>query len=133
VTEGRYDGLFGAHVSGHGFARKTSRHCEEEQAAISRFIRTMSCFVYIMSNANHAVLYTGVTNNLCRRVHEHCNGEGSIFTKHYRVKKLVFYDRFDRPGDAIAAEKRIKSGSRAKKIALIEAMNPSWRDLMDDV
>ena len=89
----------------------------------------MSYFVYIMTNTNHKVLYTGVTNHLTRRVYEHRNGKGSAFTKQYRVKKLVFYERFDRPEDAIAAEKRIKGGSRAKKTALIEEMNPSWTDL----
>ena len=89
----------------------------------------MSYFVYIMANTNHKVLYTGVTNHLARRVHQHRTGEGSAFTKRYRVKKLVFYERFDRPEDAIAAEKRIKAGSRAKKTTLIEEMNPSWTDL----
>ncbi len=93
----------------------------------------MNYFVYIMTNASHTVLYTGVTNNLTRRVHQHRSGEGSAFTKRYRVKQLVFYDRFDRPEDAVAAEKRIKSGSRAKKAALIESLNPSWRDLIEDL
>lgn len=92
----------------------------------------MSTFVYIMTNANHTVLYTGMTNNLARRVAEHRSGEGSAFTKRYQVKKLVFCEPFDRPVDAIAAEKRIKAGSRKKKIALIEEQNPFWRDLSED-
>ncbi len=92
----------------------------------------MSYYVYIMTNINHRVLYTGVTNNLTRRVHEHGNGEGSAFTKQYQIKKLVFYERFDNPLEAIAGEKQIKAGSRKKKIALIEKQNPSWRDLMED-
>ena len=93
----------------------------------------MSTFVYIMTNANHTVLYTGVTNNLARRVHEHRSGEGSAFTRRYQIKKLVFSEQFDKPMNAITAEKRIKSGSRKKKIALIEEQNPFWRDLSEDL
>ena len=91
----------------------------------------MSYFVYIMTNANETVLYTGVTNNLERRVHQHRTGEGSTFTKRYQVIKLVFYERFEKIDDAIAAEKRIKAGSRASKIKLIEEQNPAWNDLAD--
>jgi len=93
----------------------------------------MSYFVYILANANHTVLYTGVTNDLNRRVHEHLNGKGSAFTKRYQAHKLVFCEQFDNPRDAIAAEKQIKAGSRAKKVASVEAQNPFWRDLMEDV
>ena len=93
----------------------------------------MSCFVYILTNASHTVLYTGVTGNLSRRVHEHSQGDGSAFTKRYRVHKLVFCEQFDDPNDAIAAEKRIKAGSREKKNALIEKQNPFWRDLTEDL
>ena len=93
----------------------------------------MSYFVYIMTNVNHSVLYTGITTNLLRRVHEHCSGEGSVFTKRHRIRKLVFWERFERPVDAIAAEKRIKAGSRKKKLGLIEELNPFWRDLAEDV
>ena len=93
----------------------------------------MSYWVYILTNVNHTVLYTGVTNNLGRRIHEHSNGQGSTFTKRYHAHKLVFRDQFDKPADAISAEKRIKAGSRQKKVALIEAQNPLWRDLAEDV
>jgi putative endonuclease len=93
----------------------------------------MSYFVYIMTNATHSVLYTGITNNLARRVHEHCNGEGSVFTKRYQIRKLVFWERFERSMDAIAAEKRIKAGSRKRKIGLIEELNPLWGDLAGDM
>jgi putative endonuclease len=92
---------------------------------------TMSCFVYIMTNANETVLYTGVTNNLERRVYQHRTSEGSTFTKRHQVKKLVFYERFKNMNDAIAAEKRIKAGSRVNKIKLIEEQNPAWNDLAD--
>jgi putative endonuclease len=87
-------------------------------------------WVYIMTNAGNNVLYTGVTNDLRRRVTEHRAGLGSAFTSKYRVHKLVFYERFVRVTDAIAAEKRIKAGSRAKKIKLIEERNPEWSDLL---
>ncbi len=86
-------------------------------------------WVYMMANIGNTVLYTGVTSALRRRVEEHKSGRGSAFTSRYKVHKLVFYERFVRVTDAIAAEKRIKAGSRAKKIALIEEHNPEWKDL----
>ena len=92
--------------------------------------KTMKYYwVYIMTNTNNTVLYTGVTNDLERRVAEHKDKKDSSFASKYNVTKLVFYERFDRVYDAIGAEKRIKSGSRAKKIEIIEKMNPNWQDL----
>jgi len=88
-----------------------------------------SYWVYIMTNTSNRVLYTGVTNDLARRVAQHKAGTGSAFTSKYKTHKLVFYEEFCRIIDAIAAEKRIKAGSRAKKIQLIEGLNPEWRDL----
>ena len=85
----------------------------------------------MMTNRNKTVIYTGVTNNLKRRVQEHKNKIGSSFTKNYNITTLVYYESFNRIYDAIAAEKKIKSGSRAKKIALIESTNPGWKDLYD--
>lgn len=82
-----------------------------------------------MTNHTNTVLYTGVTNNLNKRVAEHRAGRGSKFTAKYKVTKLVWYERFSRVGDAIPAEKTIKAGSRAKKLRLIEAVNPHWNDL----
>ena len=90
-------------------------------------------FVYILTNKNHTVLYTGVTNDLLRRVSEHRDKDFSGFTHRYNVDKLVFFEGFRDPRDAIAREKRIKGGSRARKIALIDAMNPEWRDLFEDL
>jgi putative endonuclease len=86
-------------------------------------------WVYIMTNMGNTVLYTGVTNSLARRVRQHKAGIGSAFTNRYKTHKLVFYERFMRITDALAAEKRIKAGSRAKKIKLIEERNPQWNDL----
>ncbi len=82
-----------------------------------------------MTNVGNTVLYTGVTNNLRRRVAAHRNGTGSKFTSRYNVTKLVFYEGFGLIQDAIAAEKKIKAGSRAKKVKLIESVNPQWLDL----
>jgi putative endonuclease len=81
-------------------------------------------FVYILTNPHHTVLYTGVTNNLLRRVHEHREKLIPGFTTRYNISKLVFYETSSDVRGSIAREKQIKAGSRAKKIALIEAMNP---------
>ncbi len=89
-------------------------------------------YVYIMTNRYNTVLYTGVTNNLLRRVWEHRNGRGSQFTSKYRVTKLVYFEETTDVRAAIAREKQIKAGSRAKKIALIESINPEWLDLAED-
>ena len=86
-------------------------------------------YVYIMTNQRNTVLYTGITHNLERRVQEHKNGEGGVFTSKYQVTKLVCYEETGRIDEAIAREKQIKGGSRKKKIELIEKTNPSWRDL----
>ncbi len=86
-------------------------------------------WVYMMTNRNKTVIYTGVTNNLQRRVKEHIDGKGSLFTKKYNLTKLVFYETFERIYDAINAEKKIKAGSKSKKIELIESINPYWKDL----
>ncbi|HEX3582684.1 MAG TPA: GIY-YIG nuclease family protein [Thermoanaerobaculia bacterium] len=88
-------------------------------------------FVYIVSNTS-MTLYTGVTNHLERRVYEHKTGEGSKFTSRYHIDRLVYFETYDLVVDAIAREKQIKGMTRAKKIALIKSLNPTWRDLSDD-
>lgn len=82
-----------------------------------------------MTNIANKVLYTGVTDNLLRRVYEHKNGIIEGFTKKYKVNKLVFAESFNNPTDAISAEKRIKGWKREKKIKLIKSKNPGWDDL----
>jgi putative endonuclease len=89
--------------------------------------------VYIMANAHDTVLYTGVTNNLYRRVLEHRSGKGGFFTKKYNVTKLVYYEFGDDINMAILREKQIKAGSRRKKIELIDSINPEWKDLFEEV
>jgi putative endonuclease len=89
-------------------------------------------FVYIMTNKYNTVLYTGVTNNLARRVYEHRRGLGSKFTSKYKVEKLVYYEQYESIFFAIEREKQIKGGSRQKKIDLIVGKNPEWKDLFDE-
>lgn len=90
-------------------------------------------FIYILTNKNNRVLYTGVTNNLTRRVHEHKEKLVDGFTKKYNCSKLVYYEIFNNPVDAIKREKQIKAGSRKKKIDLINSFNPDWNDLSDSL
>ena len=88
--------------------------------------------IYILTNLRYTVFYTGVTNDLQRRVAEHKNKTGSAFTKKYHVNKLVYYEMGDDINVAIAREKQIKGGSRQKKIDLINSLNPEWKDLFDN-
>ena len=87
--------------------------------------------VYIVANKRHGTLYTGVTSDPPRRAYEHREGLVKGFTAKYSCKVLVWYELHQTMIDAITREKQIKAGSRAKKIALIEAMNPDWNDLYD--
>ena len=86
-----------------------------------------------MTNAHNTVLYTGVTNNLARRIYEHKNGLGSAFAKKYNVHKLVYYEVGSGVHATIAREKQIKGGSRKKKIELINSLNPEWNDLYEEI
>jgi putative endonuclease len=85
-------------------------------------------YVYIMSNSS-MTLYTGMTNDVMRRAGEHKSRNGSTFTARYCVDRLVYFETYDLAIDAIAREKSIKGLTRAKKIALVKAANPTWRDL----
>ncbi len=85
-------------------------------------------FVYIVTNRSKT-LYTGVTNDLVRRVWEHRSGNGSTFTSKYKCDTLVYYERFHLIDRAIRREKVIKGWSRRKKLELIIGLNPAWRDL----
>jgi putative endonuclease len=89
--------------------------------------------VYIMTNTHHTVLYTGVTNNLARRVYEHKNGLGSAFVKKYNVHKLVYYEIGNDAHATMVREKQIKGSSRKKKIELINRLNPEWKDLYEEI
>jgi len=85
-------------------------------------------YVYILFNKSRT-LYVGVTNKLLFRVEQHRNGEFEGFTKKYNIHRLVYFERFQYVGNAIAREKEIKGWLRARKIALIEEENPTWEDL----
>jgi len=89
-------------------------------------------FVYILTNKSKTVLYTGVTNNLDRRLLEHKAGKEKSFTTRYKVTDLVYFETTDDINSAIEREKQIKGGSREDKIALINQMNPEWKDLSQD-
>jgi putative endonuclease len=90
-------------------------------------------YVYIMTNKNNTALYTGVTNNLKKRVYEHKNKVVNGFTKKYNIIKLVYYEIFNHSYSAISREKQIKGGSRKKKLELINSINPEWEDLYYDI
>jgi putative endonuclease len=86
-----------------------------------------------MTNKDNRVLYTGVTNDLIKRVYQHRHGDTRGFTQRYKVKKLVYYEVYEDIYYAIMREKQIKAGSRKKKNELTNAMNPKWQDLYDEL
>jgi putative endonuclease len=91
-------------------------------------------WVYILTNRYHTVLYTGVTSDLRQRIYDHQNGTyAGSFTSRYKAGKLVYYNYYDSIEEAIDEEKRIKAGSRQKKLNLINGINPQWRDLTQDL
>jgi len=92
-------------------------------------MKPASYYIYLMTNQSNTVIYTGVTNNLIRRVHEHKNKLVEGFTKKYKVDKLVYFEQYTNPIDAIEREKQIKAGPRKKKIELIAKNNPEYEDL----
>lgn len=89
--------------------------------------------IYIMANKRNGVLYTGVTSDLIKRVYEHKHAAIDSFTKSYNCKILVYYEQYENMFEALEREKQIKGGSRKKKLALIENMNPEWDDLYEDL
>ncbi len=86
-------------------------------------------YVYILASKRNGTLYTGITNNLIRRVYEHKNDMIDSFTKKYHVHKLVYYEQTDDINSAIQREKQLKKWRRQWKIDLIEKNNPNWDDL----
>ena len=90
-------------------------------------------YVYILTNKWGTTLYTGITNNLARRVEEHKMQTVDGFAKRYNLAKLAYYAICETADAAISEEKRIKGGSRKDKVELIQTMNPTWRDLSDDL
>jgi putative endonuclease len=90
-------------------------------------------YVYIVTNRDNAVIYTGETDDLKRRVFEHKERFIPSFSKRYNADKLVYYEVTDDRLSAVAREKQIKGWLRAKKVKLIEEFNPEWKDLYDEI
>ena len=88
-------------------------------------------YVYIMTNKINTVLYTGVTSDLKKRIWEHKEKLIEGFTKNYNINKLIYFEIYNDPENAILREKQIKAGSRIKKVKLITGINPEWKDLYD--
>ena len=86
-----------------------------------------------MTNKRNTVIYTGVTNDLERRVYEHKEKLADGFTKNYNITKLVYYEVFEDVANAILREKQLKGGSRQKKSELVNSMNEEWRDLYEEL
>jgi putative endonuclease len=90
-------------------------------------------YVYILTNDFNTLLYTGVTNDLKRRVSEHIQKLNGGFTQKYKINKLVYYEAGEDVNGALFREKQIKAGSRQDKLDLINSLNPKWNDLYDDI
>jgi putative endonuclease len=90
-------------------------------------------YIYILTDAKHTTLYTGVTNNLQRRIWEHKEKLVEGFTKKYHIDRLVYYEVCEDILSAITRDKQIKAGSRQKKIDLINSMNCEWSDLYSEL
>jgi putative endonuclease len=91
-------------------------------------------FIYILTNYTNTTLYIGVTSNLPQRIIEHKEKKyQNSFSARYNLNKLVYYEQFQMIGDAIAREKQLKGGSRAKKVDLINSLNPKWEDLFSSI
>ena len=94
----------------------------------------MQCYVYMLSNCTNTIVYTGVTNNLVRRVYEHKHDlDPKSFTAKYKVHKLVYYEVTDYMQAALEREKQIKKWNRARKNKYITQMNPTWEDLYTSI
>ena len=91
-------------------------------------MREFRFWVYIMASKSRRI-YTGMTNNITKRVLQHKSGEFEGFTQRYKINRLVYLEEYKYVGHAIRREKKIKGLDRAKRVALIESMNPTWEDL----
>lgn len=106
------------------------KHCH---AGLDPASTSMSYYVYILANKRNGTLYTGVTNNLIRRIYEHKNELIPGFTRKYHIHDLVYYEETPDIKEAILREKRIKNWKRDWKIQLIEDSNPTWKNLYYDL
>lgn len=92
-----------------------------------------SCYIYILTNSRNTTFYIGVTNNLVRRVNEHKKEMLAGFTKKYNLKKLVYFEQYPSPKEAIAREKQLKNWHRDWKLNLIKSTNPKFSDLYEKI
>lgn len=90
-------------------------------------------FIYILTNKNNTVLYTGVSSNIKQRIYDHKTKKHPGFTKKYNVDKLVYYERYNRIEEAIKREKQVKGWIRKRKEELINSINPNWEDLSENL
>lgn len=90
-------------------------------------------FIYLMANKKHGVIYIGVTSDLMKRCHEHRTSLVKGFTWKYNCKALVYYELFEDIESAIIMEKKLKNLPRAKKIEIVERLNPEWKDLYEQL
>lgn len=90
-------------------------------------------YIYFMTNVTNSVLYIGVTNSLKRRINEHAEGFGSVFTNKYNCTKLVYFETFPDIEQAITREKQLKHFKRTWKNDLVNSFNPTWRDLSPNI
>ena len=91
-------------------------------------------FIYIVTNKYNNTFYIGVTSDLPKRILEHIEKRyENSFSARYNLNKLVYYEQYQMIGDAIAREKQLKAGSRAKKTELIQSINPKWIDLFEEI
>lgn len=107
--------------------KRSSLHIPEKPPALL----DKYSWVYMMCSNSRRALYTGVTSDLNKRVFQHKNGLIEGFTEKYKCHRLVYYESFPYIGEAISREKEIKGWRREKKNALVEVMNPQWRDLSE--
>jgi len=105
----------------------------EKSLPIPIVARDYSFWVYIVTNRNHSVLYIGVTNSLSRRCWQHREGTGAVFPSAYRCTKLIYYEHYRDIRDAIARETQLKKWSRAKKVKLVNRLNPRWSDIAEQL
>ena len=105
----------------------------EGRSNLTSFYMPHQYYIYIMTNIKNTVLYTGVTNDIYRRIFEHKHKLVEGFTKKYHITKLVYYEVFDDIELAISREKQIKGGFRQRKIELIKSINPQFIDLYDSL
>jgi len=98
---------------------------------VAILINRKQYYIYIITNKINTVLYTGVTSDLKKRIWEHKEKVTEGFTKNYNINKLIFFEIYNDPENAILREKQIKAGSRIKKVKLITGINPEWKDLYD--